>query len=58
VKFGVGRYLYRLPATWYDYDPQAKRLLNVPALPAVAARPASNNTISVVRPTPARPAVA
>jgi hypothetical protein len=25
VKFGVGRYLYDLPKTWVDYDPQRKR---------------------------------
>ncbi|MGC9335886.1 MAG: Rad52/Rad22 family DNA repair protein [Anaerolineae bacterium] len=26
VKFGVGRYLYDLPKTWVDYDPQRRRL--------------------------------
>ncbi len=25
VKFGIGRYLYDLPKTWVDYDPQRKR---------------------------------
>lgn len=41
VKFGVGRYLYRLPSQWVAYDPQTKRLLSKPALPA----PASNGTL-------------
>ena len=26
VKFGIGRYLYSLPAQWMDYDPATKRL--------------------------------
>src|SRR5262245_49381446 len=33
VKFGVGRYLYRLPAQWVDYDPQKRQLLRAPVLP-------------------------
>lgn len=33
VKFGIGRYLYRLPLTWSDYDPMKKKLINPPALP-------------------------
>lgn len=32
VKFGIGRYLYRLGHEWVDYDPQ-KRQLARPALP-------------------------
>ena len=46
VKFGVGRYLYRLPAVWADYDPAKKQFTQAPALPpfarpkAKAARPA------------------
>jgi hypothetical protein len=36
VKFGVGRYLYRLPAAWVDYDPQHRRLKGKPGLPAPA----------------------
>src|SRR5262249_38237986 len=34
VKFGVGRYLYRLPAQWVDYDPQRRQFVRPPALPA------------------------
>lgn len=42
VKFGVGRYLYRLPAQWVDYDPVKKQLAHTPQLPAFAMpRPSS-----------------
>lgn len=33
VKFGVGRYIYRLPQVWADYNPQTKRFTAPPALP-------------------------
>ena len=33
VRFGVGRYLYRLPHVWCDYDPAKKRPLKDPQLP-------------------------
>jgi hypothetical protein len=36
VKFGIGRYLYRLPAVWCDYDPQKKQFSATPQLPAWA----------------------
>ena len=36
VKFGVGRYLYRLPAQWADYDPVKKQFVQPPQLPAFA----------------------
>lgn len=36
VKFGIGRYLYRLPAVWCDYDPQKKQFSGTPQLPAWA----------------------
>src|SRR5262245_31564001 len=39
VKFGVGRYLYRLPSQWVDYDPHKKTFVRPPALPAVALPP-------------------
>jgi hypothetical protein len=35
VKFGVGRFLYRLPRTWVSYDPQSRQL-TPPELPAWA----------------------
>ncbi len=37
VKFGVGRFLYRLPSQWVDYDPQKKRFVKPPQLPAALA---------------------
>lgn len=33
VKFGIGRYLYRMPAQWVDYDPVKKQLVQVPQMP-------------------------
>jgi hypothetical protein len=36
VKLGVGRYLYRLPRQWVDYDPQSKQFVKTPTLPAWA----------------------
>jgi hypothetical protein len=51
VKFGVGRYLYRLPAQWVDYDPQRKQFKTSPALPAWA-RPASENKSPPAKPAP------
>ena len=32
VKFGIGRYLYRLKNSWVDYDPQSKTM-SAPVLP-------------------------
>lgn len=36
VKFGIARYLYRLPAQWVDYDPAKKQITQLPQLPAFA----------------------
>jgi hypothetical protein len=36
VKFGIGRYLYRLPAQWVEYDPRKKQIVEKPQLPAFA----------------------
>jgi hypothetical protein len=43
VKFGVGRYLYRLPQMWVDYDPQKRQFAKPPRLP-VSALPAAPRT--------------
>jgi hypothetical protein len=45
VKFGVGRYLYRLPSQWCDWDPQRRQFVRPPSLPATAlpARPAATS---------------
>ncbi len=42
-KFGLGRYLYDLPATWVGYDEASRRLTETPSLP----------TNSLPRPVPA-----
>src|SRR5262245_26147303 len=36
VKFGVGRYLYRLPSHWVDYDPHKRQFVRPPMLPRSA----------------------
>src|SRR5208283_5312845 len=36
VKFGIGRYLYRLPNQWADYDPQKRQFVKTPTLPGNA----------------------
>src|SRR5262249_54020635 len=36
VKYGVGRYLYRLPSQWVDYDPQRKQFKQTPRRPPAA----------------------
>jgi hypothetical protein len=41
VKFGCGRYLYRLPATWCAYDDSKKCFIHSPKLPSWAV-PGSN----------------
>jgi hypothetical protein len=33
VKFGIGRFLYRLPSQWCDYDPQKRQFVKPPKLP-------------------------
>ena len=55
VKFGVGRYLYRLPQQWVDYDPQKRLLLKPPVLPpwALPEKP----TAAATAPTTPRPPV-
>jgi hypothetical protein len=53
VKFGIGRYLYRLPACWCDYDPQKKQFTRTPALPP-AALP-QKRTASLTLPATDRP---
>jgi hypothetical protein len=54
VKFGIGRYLYRLPNEWVDYDPRT-RTIKPPSLPdwALPAAAASRQT---PRPGATRPA--
>src|SRR5215210_3756913 len=49
VKFGIGRYLYRLPQQWADYDPVKKQFAQPPKLPAWAIARAAK-----LAPKPAR----
>jgi hypothetical protein len=51
VKFGIGRYLYRLPAVWCDYDPQKKQFSQRPQLPAWAV-PKGEQQQAQARPQP------
>ncbi len=58
VKFGVGRYLYRLPQMWADYDPHKRQFVRPPALPASAlpARSAPETKSAKAAPAKAQPA--
>ena len=56
VKFGIGRYLYRLPAQWVDYDPAKKQLVQLPQLPAFALPRKSRPTQPPKQAQPASPA--
>jgi hypothetical protein len=65
VKWGIGRYLYRLPQQWCDYDPAKKRFVRQPALPSAspatpaAATPTNGKpTEQSSAPAPAAPATA
>jgi hypothetical protein len=59
VKFGIGRYLYRLKSQWVDYDPQRRQFVCPPALPDVKpqarqARPQPGlKEMPAPKPTPA-----
>lgn len=35
VKFGIGRYLYRFPMQWVDFDPQTRQFVRTPKLPPI-----------------------
>lgn len=56
VKFGIGRYLYRLPQQWADYDAQKRQFAAPPRLPdwAVArnAKPVAQAPRAEVAPRP------
>ncbi len=54
VKFGIGRYLYRLPSQWVDFDAQKRQFVRTPKLPpwALPRRP------SAALPAPAGPKAA
>lgn len=50
VKFGIGRYLYRLPTLWAGYDPKKRQFTRPPALPAFAL-PAKDDAGAAPAPT-------
>ena len=53
VKFGIGRYLSRLPAQWVDYDPVKKQIVRPPQLPPVALPATTTRSNSAERSAPA-----
>jgi hypothetical protein len=57
VKFGVGRYLYRLASQWVDYDPQKRQFARPPRLPDSALRvrvePKESEAPAAAAPAPA-----
>lgn len=57
VKFGIGRYLYKLDGVWVDYDDEKKRPLETPALPEWAMAPEEPPARVPVAETAARPAL-
>jgi hypothetical protein len=54
VKWGIGRYLYALPAVWADYDPQKKQFMRTPALPPAAVPAAETPKAPASAPAPAK----
>jgi hypothetical protein len=42
VKFGIGRYLYRLKPQWVDFDPQKRQFVRRPSLPSPGAAKNAN----------------
>lgn len=46
VKFGIGRYLYRLPSQWVDYNPTKRQFVSTPRLPGWALPAGSNANTS------------
>jgi hypothetical protein len=59
VKFGVGRYLYRLPSQWLDYDLKRRQFQETPALPAWAMPNGKKETrkLHSPQPTPRQPSM-
>jgi hypothetical protein len=58
VKFGIGRYLYRLPPLWVDYDPQRRQFVRPPTLPEFALPKKEKKDRKPVKAPPAAPAPA
>lgn len=62
VKFGIGRYLYRLPQQWCDYDPHKRQFVKPPTLPTSVLPPTKKEPAQPVmrkeEPKPAKAAPA
>lgn len=56
VKFGVGRYLYRLPQQWANYDARKKQFTSRPALPDWAIPPGPRQRCQEDAPAAQKPA--
>ena len=66
VKWGIGRYLYRVAPIWADYEPAKKRFVRQPELPTPATanttipprngKPMASAVQTVERPAPKTPA--
>ena len=52
VKYGIGRYLYRLPAQWVDYDPAKRQFAQTPSLPEFAIPRPRNRARTTAKSTP------
>lgn len=57
VKYGIGRYLYRLSAQWVDYDPVKKQILTLPQLPHWAKPAAGASQPEKEKPAPPNEAI-
>jgi hypothetical protein len=55
VKYGIGRFLYRLPPQWVAWDGQKKRFTERPRLPALRPAVAPSQPPRRPAPEPARP---
>jgi hypothetical protein len=58
VKFGIGRYLYRLPVQWVDFDPKKRQFTGTPTLPPEALPRPAVKAAPPVRLAAAEPAAA
>lgn len=52
VHFHIGRYLYRLPSQWCDYDPARRTFAKVPQLPAWAIPQKGKSQLKATPATP------
>jgi hypothetical protein len=53
VKFGIGRYLYRLKPQWVDYDPAKRRIVGTPRVVVEDKAPAGTRATSAAAARPA-----